>query len=234
MNLPIDLIICNTLDFPTAFRTIQYNEQFFNFKNKIILSNISEKISGYKIFNVGKFNSIQEYSDFMPKLIDYTESEYILLIQDDGHIVNPNNWTESFLDFDYIGAPWPTSKSWLKRFKKYSYFDTVKKNIIKNRIGNGGFSLRSRKFLEICSNFKSCENVPEDIFFCLLNYDLFIDNGIKFADFNTAYKFSAEHSFGKINNRHPKSNPIFNVENHFGWHGKRFKNSNELINLKFT
>ena len=34
-----------------------------------------------------------------------------------------------FFDYDYIGAPWP--------------------NNFVNRVGNGGFSLRSKKFLEL-------------------------------------------------------------------------------------
>ena len=53
---------------------------------KIILSNRDETIEGYDIHNIGRFNSIQDYSDFMPRLIEYLDSDYLLLIQDDGHI----------------------------------------------------------------------------------------------------------------------------------------------------
>lgn len=232
-KLNIDLLICNTLDFETAYKTIDYNSKFFDFNKKIILSNRNESIEGYDIHNIGRFNSIQDYSDFMPRLIEYLDSDYLLLIQDDGHIVNPELWDERFLDFDYIGAPWPSSERWLKRFKKYEYYDIVSENFKYNRIGNGGFSLRSRKFLEYCSGFKNCDGIPEDIYFCIVNFKKAMEQNIRFAPFELAYKFSAEHSFSKFFNKHPKNNSIFKVENHFGWHGKRFNNSETLLNLKF-
>ena len=34
-------------------------------------------------------------------------SDFALLIQHDGHIVNYRNWDNSFLEFDYIGAHGP-------------------------------------------------------------------------------------------------------------------------------
>ena len=232
-DLDIDLLICNTLDFDIALKTIEHNLKFFNFNKKIILSNRKEKIPGIAIHDVGKFESIKEYSDFMPNLINYLDSNHLLLIQDDGHIVNPEMWDKNFLNYDYIGAPWPSSKSWLKRFEKYDYYETVRKNFNENRVGNGGFSLRSRKFLEYCSSFQNCDNVPEDIFFCILNFEKALDYGIKFAPFEVAYKFSAEHSFRKYFNKHPKSYSKFEFSDHFGWHGKRFVNSEQLMNLKY-
>ena len=55
-KLNIDLLICNTLDFETAYKTIDYNSKFFDFNKKIILSNRNESIEGYDIHNIGKFN----------------------------------------------------------------------------------------------------------------------------------------------------------------------------------
>lgn len=232
-KLNIDLLICNTLDFETAYKTIEYNSKLFDFNKKIILSNRDESIKGYDVHNIGRFNSIQDYSDFMPNLINYLDSDYLLLIQDDGHIVNPELWDEKFLNFDYIGAPWPSSSKWLKRFKKYDYYDIVSENFKYNRVGNGGFSLRSRKFLEFCSSFSNCEGIPEDIYFCIIKYEKAMKEKINFAPFELAYKFSAEHSFSKFFNKHPKIKSSFRQDNHFGWHGKRFDNSETLLNLKY-
>lgn len=233
-KLNVDLLICNTLNFDIALKTLEYNSQFFNFNKKILLSNKNETIKEFEVYNVGKFKSIQDYSDFMPQLINYVEADHLLLIQDDGHIVNPNLWDDEYLKYDYIGAPWPSSKKWLKRFKKYDYFDEISKNFKKNRVGNGGFSLRSKKFLEYCSTFQDCAGVPEDIYFCILNYEKSQNYGINFAPFEISYKFSAEHNFGHFFKKHPISNSKFEYKNHFGWHGKRFINSNELMELKNT
>ena len=49
-------------------------------------------------------------------------------MQWDGYAVNPGAWDAAFLDCDYLGAKW----SWHK--------DAM-------RVGNGGFSLRSRRLL---------------------------------------------------------------------------------------
>ena len=81
-------------------------------------------------------------------LNNYIDSDFVLIIQDDGHIVNPHLWDNEFLNYDYIGAPWPNNKKWKNRFSKYD--EKVSSNIIRNfnlnNIGNGGFSLRSKNF----------------------------------------------------------------------------------------
>ena len=77
----------------------------------------------------------------------------MLVIQDDGHIVNPSLWDEEFLKYDYIGLPWPFEDSWIEKQLKEQR-PIIRKVYPKNRVGNGGFSLRSRKFLEFSDSFK--------------------------------------------------------------------------------
>ena len=70
------------------------------------------------------------YSQFVLKsLLPHVDTAHVLLIQWDGYIVNPGAWDDSFLDCDYIGAKW------------FWHTDGM-------RVGNGGFSLRSRRLLE--------------------------------------------------------------------------------------
>lgn len=81
------------------------------------------------------------------ELNKYIETSYVLIIQYDGFILNPDAWTDEFLEYDYIGAPW-----W--------YTDDC-------NVGNGGFSLRSKKLLEILANDDSIlETHPEDHHIC--------------------------------------------------------------------
>lgn len=58
---------------------------------------------------------------------DLTTS-HMLMIQWDGWVLDAGQWDPSFLDYDYIGAPWP----WY----------------MINRVGNGGFSLRSKRLMD--------------------------------------------------------------------------------------
>jgi hypothetical protein len=51
----------------------------------------------------------QEYSWFMMyALWRVVETEFALIVQDDGWVLDTANWTDDFLDYDYVG-PWRTS-----------------------------------------------------------------------------------------------------------------------------
>ena len=70
------------------------------------------------------------YSDFVLKsLLPYVTTSHVLLVQWDGYVTNPAAWEPAFLECDYIGATWFWHKDGM-------------------RVGNGGFSLRSRRLLE--------------------------------------------------------------------------------------
>jgi hypothetical protein len=168
-------------------------------------------------------------------LNQYIDSDFALIVQDDGHIVNENMWSDEFLEFDYIGAPWPNSRRWKSRFyNKYNLAtaETIARNVNHNQVGNGGFSLRSKKFLEYSSKFNSCQNIDEDIFLCIYNYQEAIRQGIEFAPTQLAKDFSYEIYLTKLIKYHERSNKKFDINNHFGWHGKRFTNYESLLNLK--
>lgn len=130
---------------------------------------------GLKHKIIKKIESKRDYDNFIIKKLPYEiESEYCLTIQYDGFIVNPNSWTDEFFDYDYIGAPWP----WLE-----------------DLVGNGGFCLKSKKFLECQKNIvKDIEiNNADDVTLSEILRDNFISVGCKYAPSNLAYKFSTEH-----------------------------------------
>lgn len=94
-----------------------------------------------------------DYSKFMAyNLGDYIDSEYCLIVHNDAYVLRPYKWDNAFLKYDYIGAPWP------KRLK----FFTNEGELV--RVGNGGFSLRSKRVLNILNEL----NLP------------FTDNGTGF------------------------------------------------------
>jgi hypothetical protein len=144
-------------------------------------------------------HSFESYNKFIvEKLSDHIDTDYVLIIQTDGFILNPHLWQNKFLQYDYIGAPW----FW------------------HNTCGNGGFSLRSKKFLEASSRLKyipkhpKYQCCPEDNFLCLpsFNREFMEANGIKFADIKTALDFSFEHPMDFY--------PKHTIKHSFGFHGK--------------
>jgi hypothetical protein len=136
---------------------------------------------------------IKDYNTLMLKhLWPLVQTEHILVVQYDGMAVNADRWTDDFLNHDYIGAIWP----WPHHPPEY-------------KVGNGGFSLRSRKLLHTLKDYKVVldEQLPmyEDLYIGV-HYKKFLqDQGIKFADVATAKQFSHEHF--------PDAKPTF------GFHG---------------
>ena len=66
---------------------------------------------------------------------------------------------EDYLSYDFIGAPWNTKSNKLVAHL-YS------KKIIKSRVGNGGFSLRSvNASIDIISRIATDHTEAEDVFF---------------------------------------------------------------------
>lgn len=86
-----------------------------------------------------RLSSIDDYNRFMLyQLWQYIETSHCLVVQADGYVLQPRSWRPEFLDYDYIGAPWP--------LKPDAYIDPFGNH---QRVGNGGFSLRSRRLLEV-------------------------------------------------------------------------------------
>lgn len=94
-----------------------------------------------------------EYSWFMMfALWRAVHTEFALVVQEDGWIVNAANWRDEFLDCDYIGAPihlakidTPQGTYWRNRFAWAE--ELQKPDHVVTPIQNGGFSLRSRRLM---------------------------------------------------------------------------------------
>jgi len=119
-------------------------------------------------------NSTKDYSRFIVKeLHKHVDTSHVLIIQHDGFILNPRAWDDEFLQYDYIGAPW-------------CYPDGF-------NVGNGGFSLRSRKLLQmIAEDERFTEFHPEDHCIARTYRKRLERNGIKFAPEPLARRFAIE------------------------------------------
>jgi len=136
--------------------------------------------------------SIKNIDDWNKKIIydlwKYVDTEFCMLIHADGYVINPDAWREEFLQYDYIGAPWPLPVD------DYSY-RTPDGNLV--RVGNS-VSLRSKVLLGTPSlldlPWKSYYgNTNEDGFLCVHNRKELERRGIKFAPLEVAKYFSKEH-----------------------------------------
>lgn len=133
--------------------------------------------------------SIDAWNKFIIyELHKHISTEFVMLIHADGYVVNPERWQDRFLDYDYIGAPWPLPAD------SYSYRSPEGELV---RVGNS-VSIRSKKILELPSklNLEWKEyygNTNEDGFLCVHNKHVLESNGIRFAPLDVAKHFSKEH-----------------------------------------
>lgn len=115
------------------------------------------------------------YSKYIiKKLGTHFTTSHVLVINDDGYVQNEKAWDPHWLDFDYIGAPW----EWYPV----------------RCVGNGGFSLRSKRLCDILAKDNHINNFhPEDDMICR-QYRPYLEEkyGIKFATIEQARQFSIE------------------------------------------
>lgn len=129
---------------------------------------------------IDPIRSLHDYALFvMKRLLPYIDTDYVLLVQWDGYVVNADAWSDQFLLFDYIGARWPHEAL----------------NIpADHAVGNGGFSLRSRTLLQALQDSRLVAAHPEDVAICRTHRQYLEQQyGIAFAPNAIADRFSFEH-----------------------------------------
>lgn len=228
----VDIISVNCVNPNEGALAIQHCQKFFNFGRSVLFTNVEGDADNIEVVNISKMTSVHDYNDFMLQIGNYLDNEFVMVVQDDGYVLNPNLWDDQYLEYDYIGAPWPLEARWIDGFPDH-ISERMWRVLPKNRVGNGGFSIRSKKFLEYSLQFTSCDGYGEDEILCQINYEKAIEFGIKFAPFELAAKFSYENPL--IEFGHPWGTPIsLDTSKHFGWHGKNFLNTQELLNVKYS
>lgn len=170
-----------------------------------------------RVIGIESLNSKEDYSHFMMKeLSKHIETDYILVIQHDGYVINADAWKPEWLQFDYLGACW----EWYP-------------NDGRQRVGNGGFSLRSAKLHKILSEDDRFipVNEPgvnlhkeEDHCICRVYGNILEQEyGIKFAPVEEARNFSIE----------SWRNPVPVYRGQFGFHGGNIVFPQSVINKPY-
>lgn len=127
---------------------------------------------------------------------NHIETSHCLLIQSDGFVLFPEKWDDDWLNYDYIGAPWPyTEDAFIDPFGNH------------HRVGNGGFCLMSKKLLDVPNKVEVPWEVNNSDFYwmapgvfnyhgdgnvCVHNRHIYTEQGCKFAPVEVAVKFSQE------------------------------------------
>jgi hypothetical protein len=131
----------------------------------------------FRCVRIDRLASVDDYSRFcLRDMVKYIRTPLALVVQWDGYVVNPAAWANAFRKYDYIGAAW------------HGLFPPDVPIV-----GNGGFSLRSRKLLKAVSQLPPVGNLWEDRVICHVHRGrLEREFGVRFAPAKVADRFSYE------------------------------------------
>ncbi len=158
-----------------AAKALQRSAALLPSARVLLLSDCGEVFPDVETVAIAPIKSRSAYSRFMLKeLADYIDTDFALVVQWDGFVIHDNAFAKEFWNYDYIGAKWP---------HKEGDF----------RVGNGGFSLRSKRLLEALRDhaIEFLEDENEDESICIRYRDqLETQYGIVFADERVADRFA--------------------------------------------
>jgi tetratricopeptide (TPR) repeat protein len=193
LELPgVTLVCADTANHALALRALAISQRDVRYGRSLFLTDaIPPGLSvpeGIEVIGIDPLASRDAYSQLMLKaLLPHIDTSHALVIQWDGYVVNPKAWDAAFYDCDYIGAKWYWADDGL-------------------RVGNGGFSLRSRKLLAALQDPRiTLVDVEDTTIARTFRPLLEREHAIRFADEALADRFSFEAAY-------PVGRP-------FGFHG---------------
>lgn len=186
----VTMIAIDTIKYGDTINSIQKSLAEIKPFETILFTDIEIELD-YKVQQIDHLYSKEQYSKFCIKeLGKYPfETSHVLITQWDGHVLDGNEWSDEFLEYDYLGARWPGETDGFS-------------------VGNGGFSLRSVKLLNILAEDPMIKGLhPEDAQICRL-YRSYLEEkyDIRFPPEEIANRFAFELSIP--------------LEPTFGFHGK--------------
>lgn len=189
VKLPnVTLVAVSSVHLPKTVFALEHSMKDIEFARVLLVTH--EKPDGLRpditFVPCERITSLDAYSKYMLYDLDqHIDTEYALIVQHDGYVVRPYKWNDEFLKYDYIGAPW----------RHGAHFTKDGTPVL---VGNGGFSLRSKKMISAFNDLKlpftdgGTGFYNEDGVICNYYRKELEQAGIKFADPDVAARFSLE------------------------------------------
>ena len=187
----ISLVAVATQEIEATVEALRYSARALEF-DEILLVSHRDPLGADKFYRhvpIAPFGTAGDWGRFVVfELHKHIHSNHIILVHDDGFIVNPEQWSEEFRNYDFIGAPFPLPRD------SFSYRDSFG-NII--RVGNS-VSLRSKRLLklpaEIGLRWDDADGgyFHEDGFLCGQHRHTLQAHGIVYPPLDIACRFSRE------------------------------------------
>lgn len=214
----VTLIGIDGVDIERALRAADISTTGISFGAVKLLSSLPS--TDPRVIAIPPVTSIEAYSKFcLTELYKYVDTSHALIFQYDGFVLNPAAWKDEWLLYDYIGAPIEIGQWTVERHgvPVSSIGDLV--------VGNGGFSLRSRRLLELTASLAAAGDFiltePEDWAQCYTERAKLEAVGMRFAPVPVAEAFSFE----------GRSPEYYQYVDAFGFHGLRWTDISRWLAL---
>lgn len=154
----------------------RWHRRFLRPAREVVVSGLRPAIEGIEwvrsVRAVG--DPIKSYSRWCQmELRGFFDTSHVLIWQTDGFALDPEAWTDEFLEYDFVGSPF----FWVHPLTA----------------GNGGFCLRSKLFCESASRQPDGGGAPEDVYLTLSRRGELERDGVKFAPGYLANRWGADY-----------------------------------------
>ena len=188
INLPdVTLIALTSIKIPQTISALEKSYSGIKFGDVKLVTDKEFCHKNIKREVCPPMNNIDEYNYYcFVELGKHVDTTHALVIQHDSWILRHWLWDNDWLKWDYLSAPWPIVEN--------SY---IANNGERVRVGNGGFSLRSKLLMDIPKinnwGLRSEQGWSnEDGNICCYWRKEFLELKIKYAPVEVAARFSFE------------------------------------------
>jgi len=169
----LTIVIIDSLNYNATKIALDQTRKIFPDAKVLVISD--QKFCDCDTFvQVEKFNSIEHSRICLQEVAKHVDTNWTLFVQYDGFPTNPELWTDEFLEYDYIGSPFRKHDKWV--------------------VGNGGFSFRSKRLLELTHDCPQIDDgdvgMLEDQVISFSSREWLESQGIKYAPVELARRFS--------------------------------------------
>jgi ADP-heptose:LPS heptosyltransferase len=171
------LIICDCKNYGQAINALRKSLLEIKPHRTIFFTDIElpNLPAGVELIKIAPIGSKEEYSKWICcELYKYIDTEFVLTIQWDGHVLNGDSWSDEFYEYDWVGAAWLEIDGY--------------------NVGNGAMSHRSQRLMEAVATDELVVSYhPEDNQICRL-YRPYLEAkyGFRWATDEIADKFAYE------------------------------------------
>lgn len=223
----VTLCAMDSVQVKATLKAMEYSMKEIVFADAVIITD-KRPLSMPKGIRYGHIDKLCNIDDFNYKTVydlgDYIHTQFALLVHYDGFVVHPEKWRDEFLDYDYIGSPWPLPKP-----EDTTTYRDIYGNIC--RVGNS-VGIRSKRLMD----FPKKAGVPwvgekgyfnEDGFICCKIRHLLESEGMQIAPLDVAKYFGHENMIPEIEGITP-----FVFHKWYGTNGNYpdFRKKNKLLN----